>query len=159
MHRTWYSTATVVAITLATCMITLPTQAANCTAAKVAGNWSFTTDGVLLTAQGAVPLASVGGFVVDSSGNFSGKQTRNIAGQIAEETINGTGTINPDCSGSLTVNVLEAGILVRTTTLSAQWDDNMNEENALFTSIVLKPSEANVASIVKLHARRQVPRE
>ena len=157
MNRNLCTKSAIAVIGLVVFLTTLPARAANCSAAKGAGSYSFTTNGVLLT-PGAVPVASVGEFSADANGNFSGQQTRNIGGQIAAETLTGSATINRDCSASYTVNVFEAGTLVRTTTLAAQWDDNMNEEDGMFTSVVLKPSDTAVGSVVTLHAKRQVPR-
>jgi hypothetical protein len=155
MNRNLYTTSAIAVIGLVALLMTLPAQAASCSAAKAAGSYSFTTNGVLLTTQGAVPVASVGGFSADANGNFSGQQTRSIGGQVAVETLTGSATVNRDCSASYTVDVFEAGTLVRTTTLAAQWDDNMNEEDGMFTSVVLKSSDTAVGSVVTLHAKRQ----
>jgi hypothetical protein len=36
---------------------------------------------------------------------------------IADETSTGTATVNPDCTGTDTIQVFQSGVLVRTTTL------------------------------------------
>ena len=68
-------------------------------------------------------MAAVGSFTQDAAGNITGAQTRSLAGAIAQETIAGTVTVNPDCTATATVNVLQGGTPVRTSTLDAVYDN------------------------------------
>lgn len=52
-----------------------------------------------------------------AAGNITGSQTRSLNGDIADETFTGTQNVNSDCTGEVSVQVFENGVLVRTTTL------------------------------------------
>jgi hypothetical protein len=126
---------------------------AACTNHTVAGTWGFSTSGSI-PAIGAV--AATGIFTQDVSGNITGTQTRSLNGDIADETFTGTATVNPDCTGTDTIQVFESGILVRTTTLHVVYDDNGREARAVFTSLVL-PDGTTLPSIITIEARRLFP--
>ena len=99
------------------------------------------------------PVAATGIFTQDASGNITGTQTRSLNGDIADETFTGTATVNPDCTGTDTIQVFESGILVRTTTLHAVYDDNGREARAVFTSLVLSDG-TSLPSIITIQARK-----
>jgi hypothetical protein len=128
---------------------------AACTNHTGAGKWGFSTTGSI-PAIGAV--AATGVFTQDASGNITGTQTRSLNGDIADETFTGTATVNPDCTGTDTIQVFESGILVRTTTLHVVYDDNGQEARAVFTSLVL-PDGTSLPSIITIEARRLFRRE
>ena len=52
-----------------------------------------------------VPSTSVSQFTGDESGAFTGSVTSNTAGLVCNGKVKGTGTTNPDGTGSATVNV------------------------------------------------------
>jgi hypothetical protein len=106
----------------------------HCTLANVAGKWGFTISG---TIPSIGPVAAIGKFTQDSSGNITGTETRSLNGDIADETLTGTAIVNSDCSGTDTFQVFEGGVLVRTSSVSVVYDDNRHEARALFTSVVL----------------------
>jgi hypothetical protein len=64
--------------------------------------------------------------------------------------------VNPDCTGTDTIQVFESGILVRTTTLHVVYDDHGQEARAVFTSLVL-PDGTSLPSIITIEARRLFP--
>jgi hypothetical protein len=66
------------------------------------------------------------------SGTLSGVQTASIAGSLVDETIEGTFTVNPDCTGSGTVNVFHGSTLARTSRINIVWDSHQNEARAIF---------------------------
>jgi hypothetical protein len=66
--------------------------------------------------------------------------------------------VNPDCTGTDTIQVFESGILVRTTTLHVVYDDNGQEARAVFTSLVL-PDGTSLPSIITIEARKLFPRK
>ena len=122
----------------------------NCSTASLAGKFGFTTTG---TIPGLGPVAATGLFTQDRSGNITGTQTRSLNGDIADETFTGTATVNPDCTGTDTIQVFQSGVLVRTTTLHVVYDDNGREARAIFTSLVL-PDGTSLPSIITIEARR-----
>jgi hypothetical protein len=48
-------------------------------------------------------FTAVGHVTFTETGTFSGAQTTSIAGNLVEETVQGTYAVNPDCTGSATV--------------------------------------------------------
>ena len=126
---------------------------AACTNHTGAGTWGFSTSGSI---PAIGPVAATGVFTQDVSGNITGTQTRSLNGDIADETFTGTATVNPDCTGTDTIQVFESGILVRTTTLHLVYDDNGREARAVFTSLVL-PDGTSLPSIIAIEARRLFP--
>jgi hypothetical protein len=98
-------------------------------------------------------VAATGVFTQDPSGNITGTQTRSLNGDVADETFNGTATVNSDCTGTDTIQVYQNGALVRTTTLHVVYDDNGREARAVFTSLVL-PDGTSLPSIISIEARK-----
>ena len=105
------------------------------------------------TINGVGPAASVGRFTSDSAGNISGSQTRSLAGQIAEETLSGSYTVNPDCTGTEVIQVFESGVLVRTSTLKVVFDQNGRGARAIFTQVVL-PNGTVLPTVLTVDAKR-----
>jgi hypothetical protein len=123
---------------------------AACTKSTVAGRWGFSTNGSI---PAIGPVAATGVFTQDPSGNITGTQTRSLNGDVADETFNGTATVNSDCTGTDTIQVYQNGALVRTTTLHVVYDDNGREARAVFTSLVL-PDGTSLPSIISIEARK-----
>lgn len=93
----------------------VPGVRAACTNASAAGTFGFTTSGTLILPTGPAPVAAVGSIAFDLNGNASGSQDRSVGGAFAHETINGTLTVNRDCTTSLDASVFDTdGNLVRT---------------------------------------------
>jgi hypothetical protein len=112
-----------------------PADAQQCSAAGVAGSYGFTLTGTLLFPT-ATPLAAVGKVLLTASGGFSGTEARNVGGGFANETLNGTFTVNSDCTGTLTAEVLKSGQLVRTSSFSLVFDNNQKEIRAVQESLI-----------------------
>ena len=74
----------------------------NCTNNTYKGDYVFTVTGSTVDAhsQPSVPFAVVGRFTADGQGLITGKQTRNVNGQVFPETYTETYTVHPDCTGS-----------------------------------------------------------
>jgi len=108
--------------------ITPDAQARSCKLSGVAGTYGYTISGTIPTI-GAV--ASVGHIVLDASGNLTGAQTSSFNGAIIPETLSGTYTVNPDCTGTAAVNVYHAGVLVRTTNLDMIFENDQRELRAI----------------------------
>jgi hypothetical protein len=99
------------------------------------------------------PVAAVGIFTADASGNLSGSQTRSLAGAIADETFTGTYVVNSDCTGTDVIQVYESGVLVRTSTLKVVYDQNGREARAIFQSVVL-PNGTSLPAVLTIEAKR-----
>jgi hypothetical protein len=130
---------TVLTFTLAIAMavIASPAHAQHCSAARLAGNWGFTLNGVVVLPTGPVPIAAVGTAKLDEQGNVSGTEARSVGGQYADETLTGTFSVNPDCTGTTTINFYEDGQLVRISVLSFVVDDSNTEIRFVQKSLTL----------------------
>ncbi len=106
-------------------------QAHECTVSDAAGRYGYTSSGSIVTPPGG-PFTAVGHVTFTESGTFSGAQTTSIAGNLVDEIIQGTFTVNPDCTGSATVYVLHGTTLVRTSRINVVWDIHQNEARAIF---------------------------
>jgi hypothetical protein len=128
-------------------------QARGCTMHEAAGQYGFTLTGIVITAAGAVPAAAVGHATVDSSGNVTGTEARNVGGGYADETLSGTLSVNSDCSGSITLNFYDGGQLVRTSVLSIVFDDQQREIRMVQKSLTL-PNGAVLPVVISVEARK-----
>jgi hypothetical protein len=131
-------------------------QSVSCSLAAVAGNYGFTINGSLILPTGPVPIAAIGRATVDAEGNASGTEARNVGGNFANETLTGTVTVEPDCTGTETLKFFESGQLVRTIVLSAVIDDNSNEVRFVQQSLTL-PDGTNIPVVVTGLARKINP--
>ena len=106
-----------------------------CTMAGRAGDYGYTWTGTMFLPTGPVPVAAVGRPTFDDAGNMWGKQTVSRGGTITEFTLKGTYTIEPDCTGTITVEVYTlSGSLSSTATWATVTVDNMAETYATMTS-------------------------
>jgi hypothetical protein len=129
--------------------------AAQCSSASVAGRWAFTTNGSI---TGVGPVAAVGSYIADTSGNLAGSQTRSLNGEVADETFTGTSTVHADCTGTDTIQVFEKGVLVRTSILNVVYYDNGRGVQAIFRSLVL-PDGTSLPTILTIDAKRIFPED
>jgi hypothetical protein len=90
---------------------------------------------------------------VDPAGNVTGTEARSVGGGYADETFNGTLTVNSDCTGSMTLNFYESGQLVRTSVLSTVTDNNGRELRMVQKSLTL-PNGAVLPVVITVEARR-----
>ena len=126
-----------------------------CSTKTVAGDWAFTLTGTILTPSGGVPAAAIARATIDESGNITeGTEARNVGGGYADETVTGYWTVNPDCTGTLNVNIYESGQLVRISVVSMAFDDDSTEARMVQKSLTL-PDGTNVPVVITLEARRQ----
>lgn len=128
-----------------------------CSAFSPAGTWGFTHTGTIIFPTGAVPVAIAGTFTVDANGNVSGTQTGSMGGQISRTTFKGTLTLNPDCTGTLTVDVYDQSeSLLRTVVWEAVYVDQAREAVGVATSLTL-PNGASLPTIMPGQAKRMGP--
>ena len=131
----------------------LQAEASHCSTAAVAGKWAYTYTGTIFTQNGPLPAASVGHFSQDAGGNITGSQARSVAGNPGVEDISGTVSLNKDCTGTATVDVLVNGQVQRTAVLTVVYDNNMNQARAIFQSLTL-PDGTNVPVVITVDYTR-----
>jgi hypothetical protein len=80
-----------------------------CTNATLKGSFGYSSTGTLLESYVpspfAGPFAEVGTQTFDGSGGTSATATLSSNGNIVSVTVTGTYTVNPDCTGTLTLLV------------------------------------------------------
>ena len=142
-----------IALTVALCSMFLGVALASqaqpgCTLSGVAGEYGYTSSGTI-AAPPVGPFGTVGRVTLTDSGTFSGAQTTSIAGNIFEETVQGTYTVNSDCTGAAIVYIYHGPTLARTTELRLVWDEDEQEMRAIPTS----------DTAISLAARKELPDE
>lgn len=115
----------------ALCAFSQAVLAHECTAAGVAGRYGYTSTGSIVNPPVGA-FTAVGHVIFTETGTLSGAQTTSIAGNLVEETIQGTFAVNPDCTGSATVQVYHGATLARTSIINLVWDDREKEARAIF---------------------------
>jgi hypothetical protein len=125
---------------------------ARCSLAGTAGDWGFNDSGSVL---GVGPRIAVGTFTLDATGKvLNGKATVNLNGTISSEAFAGTITVNADCTGSATVDLLDqSGNKLGTITAQVVFVDNMREAREIFTSVVLA-NGTPLTTVITLEAKR-----
>jgi hypothetical protein len=85
-----------------------------CSNATLRGSFGYTASGTLLPTAVPAPLAGpfgeIGRQTFDGNGNTTATATINANGNIVNVTIEGTYTVNPDCTGSMTRDVSPLGV-------------------------------------------------
>jgi hypothetical protein len=138
---------------LASLLIVPAANAQSCSLTGSAGKYGFTLTGVVILGTGPVPIAAVGRAALDATGNVSGTESRSVGGGFADETFTGTYSVNPDCTGTATLNFYESGQLVRTSILSILFDNNEREIRMVQKSLQL-PNGAFHPVVITVEARR-----
>lgn len=124
-----------------------------CSTAGVAGEWAYTETGTVYPAAGAVPFAAVAKYTLYEDGEMSGTATSSSGGTVSNVTLKGTGTVNADCTSTLTVGVYAAGNLVRTATFQLVYVNGERQARAIISSLVLA-SGASVPAVLTADATR-----
>jgi len=106
-------------------------QAHECTMSDAAGRYGYTSTGSIVNPP-VGPFTAVGHATFTDAGTFTGAQTTSIAGNLVDETVQGTYTVNPDCTGAATVFVYHGTTLARTSQIRVVWDIRQNEVRAIF---------------------------
>lgn len=73
-----------------------------CTTQKLQGQYVFAGRGFIEAADPGVQRNHYGVFIFDGSGKFTGKQSSSRGGKIGREKLEGTYTLEADCSGTMT---------------------------------------------------------
>ncbi len=127
----------------------------SCSTGAVAGHWGFILTGTLIPPTGPVPGAAVGTLAIDPAGNFTGTEARNVGGGfVGNETIQGSLTVNSDCTGTVSASIYESGTLVRTVVLAIVFVDHSSKFFAVQESLTL-PDGTNIPVVVTLEGNRR----
>lgn len=133
-------------------------QASQCSMAGTAGKYALTLTGTLILPTGPVFIAAVVKATLDAAGNVTGTESRNVGGSFADETLSGTYTVNPDCTGTATVNFYQSGQLVRTSVLSLIFDNNQRGVRMVQKSLEL-PNGVFLPVVATVEGRRLFPED
>ena len=142
------------AVFLTTISMASPASAEDrvCSLARSAGKWSFTDQGTVLSIGSRT---AVGVFTFDGTGNLQkGVATSSLAGAVAAETFSGTYTVNPDCTGTISVDIFSSGTEILTVTLNIAFDEDMKHVRGIFTSAAT-PNGTLLPTVINLDARKQ----
>jgi hypothetical protein len=123
-----------------------------CSLARAAGNWAFTDSGAVV---GVGPRTAVGRLTLDAAGNLlNGAATSSLDGAIANETFSGTYTVNPDCMGTISVDIFASGVELFAITGNIAFDNDMKHMRGIFTSVV-EPNGTSLPTVIALDANKQ----
>jgi hypothetical protein len=160
MKRNIARTTLLIAVA-ALCMSSAPAvrAAEHCSNAKAAGKWALTLTGTLILPTGPVPAAATASGTFDANGNIvSGTEARNVGGDFAYETLTGSWTVNPDCTGTLTVYAYENGQLVRTSVLAIVFVDDLRKVRMVQESLTL-PNGTPIPVVITADGNRLFPED
>ncbi|HUI58448.1 MAG TPA: hypothetical protein VLY04_25930 [Bryobacteraceae bacterium] len=144
---------------LATLMLSMAAVASaqydgTCSNASVAGTWGYTETGTLYLPTGAIPYASVGSYTLDIAGSLSGARTASAGGNIITATVKGTATVNPDCTGTLTVGFYDkSGNLQNTAVKAVVYVDNAKQALTIITTIFY-PNGLSLTAVLTTDAKK-----
>jgi hypothetical protein len=120
----------------------------------VAGHFGGTLTGTLILPTGGVPAGAVFTLDISTAGSISGTEARNVDGGFADETLEGTLTVDANCTGTASFRVFESGVLVRKTVFSLVFDDHSTELRAAEQSLVLEPGDKVVPAVITADAKK-----
>jgi hypothetical protein len=84
----------------------------NCSVATLKGTFGFNANGFLTApSPGPGPFAAIGVQSFDGKGNTAATSTVSVNGDVHRVTINGTYTVNSDCTGSMTLTFSPSGLV------------------------------------------------
>jgi hypothetical protein len=126
-----------------------------CSNATLQGSFGYTATGTLLPTGAPPPFAGpfgeVGRQTFDGKGNTDATATLSANGNIVKVTITGTYTVNPDCTGSMTLYVSPLGA-------TAHADFVIVDDGVEFRAISTDPGVAVETRVYKKQFR-QGPKE
>jgi hypothetical protein len=110
-----------------------------CQLGTLAGGYSFTLNGSDGSAPRYTPFASVVLINFNGKGKFTGGGPRSSGGTVEESTLDGTYTVNADCSADFSWDTYVAGTLIDTTIANGVIVANGNGAHLLIISDTLGP--------------------
>lgn len=136
--------------------VVAPAQAdPTCSAAHVSGDWGYTKTGTLFLPTGAaVPFATVGKLTLHANGDLFGMNNGSVNGAVSTDVLRGSFQVNPDCTGTMTVDVYDQSeTLLRTIGMSLVVDEDAKEIRGLVMSLTL-PNGTGLRSVITAQAKR-----
>lgn len=133
-----------------------------CSNASLEGAWGYTETGTVMvpSADGSVAVVAVavGRYDFDFAGSFSGTQYSSAGGTVVSDAKVGTYTLNPDCTGTMTIKIYDPSgtTLRRTSVWAIVIDDKTTELRGIMISMVL-PNGVALSPIMTVTARRLFP--
>jgi hypothetical protein len=79
----------------------VPAAQAQCNTSTLQGQFVFTGRGFIEAAEPGIQRVHYGVFVFDGTGKLTGKQSSSRGGKIGREKLEGSYTIDPDCTGTM----------------------------------------------------------
>jgi hypothetical protein len=111
-----------------------PDKVKECSNATLRGSFGYTSTGTLLDSfvppPFAGPFGEIGRQTFDGKGNTNATATVSSNGNISTVGVNGTYTVNSDCTGSMTLNIPDFGATVHANFVI---DDGATELRAIGT--------------------------
>ena len=127
-----------------------------CATWRLAGDWGYTKTGTLYAPAGATPFATMGILTLDEFGNLTGVNTGSVGGRVSQDVLKGTFAVNPDCTGTMTVEVYDPSMtLLRTIVMALVVDDDLNQLRGLMMSLVL-PNGVSLPTVITAEAKRLI---
>ncbi len=140
---------------------TASAQDHRCSNPGLTGAWGYTETGTVVVPSPSGPVqvvaAAVGKYEFDLAGGFTGTQNSSAGGAISQDMKLGTYSLNPDCTGTLTIHIYDpsGATLRRTSVWAIVLVDNATEFRGIMTSMVL-PNGTTFSPIMTLSAKRLV---
>jgi hypothetical protein len=114
-----------------------PAPTEGCTAATVTGQYVFAGRGFIERLEPGIQRMHYGVFIFDGKGKLSGKQSSSRGGKIGREQLEGSYSVDSDCTGRMTFRFLN-----RPGT-ETQWDLYLTEDGR--KGHILRMDEGNMA--------------
>jgi len=130
--------AIVVLLVTAVTALPMPTRAeaqGACNLETLKGRYVFTGRGFIEAVQPGIPRVHYGFFEFDGAGKLTGKQSSSRGGKIGRENLQGTYTMEADCTGTITLG----GIVGAAT----HWDVYLTEDRK--RGHMMRMDEGNMA--------------
>lgn len=149
MKRTTIANTFVITVAMALALGIAPTAQADdkgCSNATLKGTFAYTNTGFLTAPPAqAGPFAGVGTENFDGNGGTTATAWVSQNGNVLKVTITGTYTVNPDCTGTLTLQISPVGHTTHTFFV-------IDESRAEFRAINTDPG-----GVITTVAKRQFP--
>src|SRR5215212_4189930 len=106
-----------------------------CSVASLQGRFVFTGRGFIEAVQPDIQRVHYGIFVFDGAGKLTGRQSSSRGGKIGREKLEGSYTLDNDCTGTLTLGGILAG--------QTHWDLYVTEDRR--RGHIIRMDEGNMA--------------
>jgi hypothetical protein len=158
MNRHSFRIACAVAIVVGLAGTAAAQSSPACSTRTLRGIWGYTETGWVIAPAPTggtvtVTAAAVGRYGFDGAGYFDGKQHSSANGTVGADTKEGTYSVNPDCTGTLTLTAYRDGVPQRLSVWTFVLVDNGLEMRGIMTSMTL-PNGVPLSPIMTMTARQ-----